>query len=67
MLTAPKHEMPGSNNEENSPNISNTTIEEELQDDECIQLETLPHNECAIDDKPTAVKKKGKKPMCGKN
>src|ERR1700730_5851079 len=70
-----KREMPGSDNEENSPNVSNTTLGEELEDDERIDLvvqepilhETLPNNESTVDDEPTAAKKKGKKPIRGKN
>jgi len=61
--------------EQHSPMISNTTLDDELEDDERIELivpervehEIHPDDESANDGENTSAKKKGKRPVRGKN
>jgi hypothetical protein len=68
-------EHPTGDKEGHSPMIYNMTIINELEDNECIELivpeclehEIHPGDESTNDGETTSVKKKGKRPMCGKN
>jgi hypothetical protein len=68
-------ERPAGDKEQHSPVISNMTIDDELEEDEHIDLivpervkhEIHPDDECANDGENTSAKRKGKRPMRGKN